>query len=186
MFFHWMMLLDIDDQALQHAAIKSGAPLEVVRLFAIVERISQKKCLSLFEQRDARGYTPLLLALQSYSALASLPLISLLLEAAPSALAVLDEKGLLPIESVTRLHLPDNVIRIMLEHDMPIELGVVPQQDEIRNYGYGNIVHRLHHHSFWHVSVNCDDRYLNMIREFLIESATLLQTVALAQQVGPD
>lgn len=116
----------------------------------------------------------------------SVPLVLLVLQVAPAASVVPDEQGLLPIKIATRLQLPDNVIRIMLEHDMPIELGVTAQENDDRVNGYGSVVHRLHRYSFWHVSVNCEDRYLNMIREFLIEGATLLQTVALAQQVGPD
>ena len=139
---------------------------------------------NLFEQRDARGTTPLLLALHSYTAPTSLSLISFILGVAPNTSAVPDEHGVLPILCATQLHMPDDIVRTMLAHDMPIELGLVTQ--DVGNTYEGNIVHRVHHHSWWHVSANCEDRYLNMIREFLLKSATLLQTLALVQQVGPD
>jgi len=174
----------VDDQPL-HLAIKTLTPLEAIKQFAIVERIFHNN-LSLFSQREARGCTPLILALQSTSAQTSLSLVPLMLETAPSITIVPDEQGLLPIVHATRMKLPENIVRIMLEHDMPIELGLAAKRDDGGNNGYGNIVLRLHHHSFWHVSVSCEDRYLEMIRSFLVESATLLQLVALTQQIGPD
>ena len=158
--------------------------MNALKHFATVERISLSS-FNLFEQRDSQGATPLSLALQSYSVPKSMPQVSLILDVAPCTSAVPDEHGFLPIVSATRLQLPDNIVQIMLAHDMPIELGI-PESQNVDSMNVANIVHRIHNHSWWHVSVNCEDRYLDMIRAYLINSATVFQTMALAEQVGPD
>jgi hypothetical protein len=101
---------------------------------------------------------------------------------APPTATVPDGKGVLPIIQATRLQLPDDVVQSILEHDMPIELSS-------QTAGYGNfekITKRAHHYSWWHIAVDCKDKYINMVRSFLITKATLVQVLQLAQQVGPD
>ncbi len=75
----------------------------------------------------------------------------------------------------------------MLARDMPIRIG--PNVDSSARSHSGlarHVVEKSHHQSFWHVVIECDDKYLFMVKSFLSEEATHAQIVTLARQVGPD
>lgn len=76
----------------------------------------------------------------------------------------------------------------MLSRDMPIQIGSeIRQSSERSNSGLArHVVGKIHHHSFWHIVIECEDKYLSMIKSFLSEEATHSQIVTLARQVGPD
>ena len=79
----------------------------------------------------------------------------------------------------------------MLARDMPIEIGTDIDSKQItaekQSSGLArHIVGRSHYHSWWHILVECNDKYLDMVQSFLSEEATYAQIVTLARQVGPD
>lgn len=142
-------------------------------------------------------------------------MIYAILSEAPFTASTPNGKGIMPIKLATKLRLPDNFIRQILARDVPIEIGngssnqdkggLKPtnksflnksserSRDSRSNPFYGrapgvakHIVGRSHHHSWWHVLVECEDRYINMIYSFLSEEATHSQIVTLARIIGPD
>lgn len=75
----------------------------------------------------------------------------------------------------------------MLSRDMPIKIGSDNYCSERSNSGLArHVIGKSHHNSFWHIMIECNDKYLSMIKAFLMEQANYSQIVTLARQVGPD
>jgi hypothetical protein len=75
----------------------------------------------------------------------------------------------------------------MLARDMPIQIGTAIDSDGKSASGLArHVVGRSHHHSWWHILIECYDKYLDLVKSFLSEEATHAQIVTLARQVGPD
>lgn len=91
----------------------------------------------------------------------------------------------------TARRLPEDVIKSMLAIDMPIQIGL---DADSKNHNFEreyspvarHVVGRSHHHSWWHIMVDCSDQYLSMVKSYLLQEATHAQIVALTRQVGPD
>ena len=75
---------------------------------------------------------------------------------------------------------------------MPIQIGAQIDSDEYDKadksvYGLArHIVGRSHNHSWWHVLIETNAKYISMVKSFLQEEATHSQIVMLARQIGPD
>eukprot|EP00957_Ditylum_brightwellii_P139001 10594390-Ditylum_brightwellii.AAC.1 len=109
-----------------------------------------------------------------------------IIDAAPFSITVPGSDGRLPIlQALEQGHSPD-VIRRLLEGDMPIELGIQQSTLSSLSSDERQVVPRVHSFSWWHVAVGGGDKYLQMIHEFLSSSATQPQVIALLKHVGPD
>uniref|UniRef100_A0A7S3Q7H5 Protein kinase domain-containing protein n=1 Tax=Chaetoceros debilis TaxID=122233 RepID=A0A7S3Q7H5_9STRA len=194
--------------------IKSGASHEVVRLFATSAAADNNSTSSrFFIQRDGNNNNALHVALLQGD-VPDVDVINTILDAAPFTASSPDCFGKMPIVRATKLRLDKGLIRRILARDMPIEIGT-EKGESISLFGSGgggggsgdsssatqklikvlrrkgpgasrHVVGRTHHHSWWFILVDCEDRYLRMIQTFLSEEATLFQIVSLARQIGPD
>jgi ankyrin repeat protein len=181
-------------------AIKNGASASVIRSFGLLSDGSVSS--GLFIQRDSKNNNPLHVALiqQPYP---NIDVVNTILDLAPFTASTPDGEGIMPIRRGTKLRLPPHIIRKMLACDMPIELGInISHRDTnmqrnrdvmtttrgLRKSGTvaKHIVGRSHHHSWWHIVVECEDTYIDMVKSFLSEEATHFQIISLARQVGPN
>ena len=101
-----------------------------------------------------------------------------LVRGAPRAARVPNAVGKMPIRLATtnECMVDQQVICAILETDMPIEIG---SDSEL-------VVERMHRHTWWHVAIECADRYTDAIEELLLGTATPAQLLALVRSVGPD
>ena len=84
----------------------------------------------------------------------------------------------MPIQLATFFDADDTLIKAMLAIDMPIEIGT-------HNSSQGVIVETQHGHSWWHVAVDCQDRYIDLI-DNVVSPLSLAEIIALSKTVGPD
>ena len=105
-------------------------------------------------------------------------MIALIISAAPSTCVTLLPGSSLPIHLATEQSTAKDVVKYLLLQDFPINLGTL---DEI---GKPHIVHRFHRHSRWHVTVDYNDKYIQVVEEIL-SSANPAEIIALYQSVGP-
>lgn len=195
-------------------AIKSRAKVEAIRAFASVEQGMSSNSHYLFAQRDSNNNNILHIALRLVPSL-DLDVIHTILSLAPFTASTPDSKGIMPIRYVfsiafPKFHetnliiklfyiiryamaqgLPEDIIRQMLARDMPIQIGAdidsIKQNMAKSCSGFTrHDVGRSHYHSWWHILMESNDKYLDMVRAFLSEEATHAQIVSLARQVGPD
>uniref|UniRef100_A0A7S1FUX9 Protein kinase domain-containing protein n=2 Tax=Corethron hystrix TaxID=216773 RepID=A0A7S1FUX9_9STRA len=150
-----------------HLAIKARAKLGVIAAF----HDADQTFFDSFLIPDSKGTLPLHTALQVKIDKGFLLLI---IKAAPAAGRIPNCNGEMPIVTATANNYPDDVIQKILEVDMPIDLS---QRLDI--------VERDHGHSWWHVVINCNDRYLAVIQD-MIKKPTLRQLVSLLQCPGPE
>ena len=181
-------------------AIKNGASASVIRSFGLLSDGSISS--GLFIQRDSKNNNPLHVALiqRPYP---NIDVVNTILDLAPFTASTPDGEGIMPIKRATKLRLPPHIIRKMLACDMPIELGVnishrgtnIQRNRDVMTTPRGlrksgtvtkHIVGRSHHHSWWHIVVECEDTYIDMVKSFLSEEATHFQIISLARQVGPN
>ncbi len=170
-------------------AIKSRAVVEAIEILSSTEKGSATST-RLFVQRDGNNNNPLHVALKMNPQVDLLTLQAIL-SLAPFTASTPDGRGKMPIKYATSQELPKEVIRHMLARDMPIEIGtdIDSKQPSTEKQSSGlarHVVGRTHHHSWWHILVECNDKYLDMVQSFLSEEATYAQIVTLARQVGPD
>jgi len=178
--------------------IKCRAPAEAIKVFTSTSH-SNSSLARLFVQHDQNNDNPLHVALK-LTPVADVDVISLILSLAPFTASTQDGTGKMPIRYGTCQRLPEKVIRQMLARDMPIQIGAEPYSTQkstrssssvglFRRKGSGlarHVVGKSHHHSFWHILMECDDKYIDMVQSFLSEEATHAQIVTLARQIGPD
>jgi serine/threonine protein kinase/ankyrin repeat protein len=173
---------DKNGDAPLYAAIKSGAPHDIIRLFA---ETKYGKSSHLFVQRDSENNNALHVALQSKYP--KIELIRTILDLAPFTASSPDSQGFMPIRKAVQLRLDEDIICNMLSRDMPIEMGTQERKSGAVGVGKSwNLVGRCHHHSWWFILVSCRDFYLAMVYKFLSKEATHFQIICLARQVGPD
>lgn len=150
-----------------HLAIKASANVGIITAFHDADQ-SFFEC---FLRPDSKGNLPLHTA---FAAELSPDFVAMLVKASPAAGRISDGNGIMPIVTATLNDYPVDLIKRLLEVDMPFD---VSQKLDI--------IVREHGHSWWHVLVNCDDRYLQLVNEIL-SKASLRQVIALSQCVGPD
>jgi len=166
-------VLDIDGDTPLTNAIKNRVPHEFVRAF----HDSQRNFVRIFLQPDGRGQLPLHLALQ-------LPgvdpeVVSIIIDAAPFTASVPTTTGHMPIQLATKNGMAREVVKSLLLTDMPLDLGMK------EFVGFKNSDLKQHSHSFWHIVVECEDRYIGVVHD-IIDLATQPQVIALARSFGPD
>jgi len=180
-------------------AIRNGASGSVIRSFGQLSDGSISS--SLFIQRDARNNNPLHVAL-IHRPHPNVDVVNAILDIAPFTASTPDGEGIMPIRRATKFRLPPYIIRKMLSRDMPIELGVsgsnhgldiqgnrdvtIPTSLRKSRTVANHVVGRAHHHSWWHVIVECENNYIDMVSSFLSEEATHFQIMSLVRQVGPN
>ena len=170
-------------------AIRSRAVVDVIRMFASTDEgtIGPTR---LFAQRDGNSNNPLHVALRMTPAVDP-AILRTIISLAPFTASTPDRTGKMPIRYATDQGLPEDIIRQMLARDMPIEIGTDINSDK-QTSGKSvsglarHVVGRSHHHSWWHILIDCDDEYLSMVQSFLSKEATHAQIITLARQVGPD
>ncbi len=130
-------------------------------------------------KENEKGHTPLHLALTTNKVD---PLIILsLIKAAPFSAGMVSPGGDMPVALATRADMKPEIVKLLLASDLPIELG-----NRNGKAGMGAIVEREHGHSWWHVVVECQSRYVDVVTSLLSDHATFVQIVALARCLGPD
>eukprot|EP00587_Corethron_hystrix_P001456 CAMPEP_0113319642 /NCGR_PEP_ID=MMETSP0010_2-20120614/13761_1 /TAXON_ID=216773 ORGANISM="Corethron hystrix, Strain 308" /NCGR_SAMPLE_ID=MMETSP0010_2 /ASSEMBLY_ACC=CAM_ASM_000155 /LENGTH=1280 /DNA_ID=CAMNT_0000177249 /DNA_START=110 /DNA_END=3953 /DNA_ORIENTATION=+ /assembly_acc=CAM_ASM_000155 len=154
-------------------AIKSRVPHDFVKAF----HDSQRNFVRIFLQPDGRGQLPLHLALQLQGV--DPRIVATIIEAAPFTASVPTTSGQMPIQLATRNNMTAEVVKSLLLTDMPLDLGM---KDFV---GFKNSDLKQHSHSFWHVVVECDDVYTEVVKD-VIKLATQPQVIALARSFGPD
>lgn len=155
-----------------HSAIKYCAPYEAISTFR-EELDGDEGFLSPYLTKDRHGNLPLHCALKLLTV--DSRIISLLLNAAPFTGGCENAQGEMPVQNASSANLPPDIVIDLLKTDMPIEMGN-------KN---GHVVEREHGHSWWHVAIQCKDRFSEGISE-LLEKATYAELVGLAQSTGPD
>ena len=159
-----------------HCAILNGTRYEAVELFNKEIRDSN---LSAYMKENEQGYIPLHLALKTPRVD---PLIILsLIRAAPFSAGMPTPGGDMPVALATKANMKPEIVKLLLASDLPIELG-----NKNGKAGMGAIVEREHGYSWWHVAVECQSRYVDVITSLLSDHATFVQIVALARCLGPD
>eukprot|EP00587_Corethron_hystrix_P001101 CAMPEP_0113297770 /NCGR_PEP_ID=MMETSP0010_2-20120614/492_1 /TAXON_ID=216773 ORGANISM="Corethron hystrix, Strain 308" /NCGR_SAMPLE_ID=MMETSP0010_2 /ASSEMBLY_ACC=CAM_ASM_000155 /LENGTH=934 /DNA_ID=CAMNT_0000150711 /DNA_START=211 /DNA_END=3012 /DNA_ORIENTATION=- /assembly_acc=CAM_ASM_000155 len=159
--------LDKEGNSPIHLAIKARTSLDVIAAF----HDADESFIRSFLQPDNIGNLPIHSALKKDI---DPQLIMLIINAAPFSGAVASCTSVMPICLATKHRFPEEVITALLEVDMPIELSMK-----------NDVVKRQHGHSWWHIVVECHDRYLKTIKD-VISKATSSQVVALARSLGPD
>jgi len=185
-----------------HLAIKSRASHIVIQRFASFD--PNLDTARLFIQRDGSNNNPLHIALALLHPPPGKELISVIMSVAPSTAGSPNNLGTMPIKFATKLKLSDGIICKMLAEDMPVEIGTLSSGSSFEisdstiginlkqtiahrgNKFTGQVIEKSHYHSWWHVAVECKDRYITMLQNFLSKEATHSQIVALARQTGPD
>jgi hypothetical protein len=135
--------------------------------------------LSAYMKENEQGYIPLHLALTT-SRVEPLIILSLI-KAAPFTAGMATPGGDMPVALATKSNMKPEIVKLLLASDLPIELG-----NKNGKAGMGAIVEREHGHSWWHVAVECQSRYVDVITSLLSDHATFVQIVALARCLGPD
>lgn len=130
-------------------------------------------------KENENGYVPLHLALNT-AKVDPLIIISLI-KAAPFSAGMPTPGGDMPVAIATKANMKPEIVKLLLASDMPIELG-----NKNGKAGMGAIVEREHGHSWWHVAVECQSRYVDVITSLLSDHATFVQIIALARCLGPD
>jgi len=160
-----------------HCAILNGTKYQAIQVFNDLARDS---FLSSFTQEDEEGNLPLHIALMKKH-VDPLVLLSLI-HAAPFTGGMPNPRGQMPIALATRREMSYKVIKVLLASDLPIELGNVKNG----NIGMGCLVKRDHGHSWWHVAVECREKYVDIVHSLLSDKANFIQIIALARSLGPD
>jgi len=111
------------------------------------------------------------------------PLILLsLIHAAPFTGGMPTPEGDMPIALATKHDMNPTIIKTLLAADLPVELG----NKQGNTSGMGSPVLRDHGHSWWHIAVECQGKYVDTIYSLLADKANFIQIIALARSIGPD
>jgi len=159
--------LDKEGNSPIHLAIKAKTSLDIIAAF----HDADESFIRSFLQPDNMGNLPIHSALKKDI---DPQLVMLIVNAAPFSGGVASCTSVMPICLATKHRFPEEVITALLEVDMPIELSMK-----------NDVVKRQHGHSWWHVVIECHDRYIKTT-ENVIAQATSSQVVALARSLGPD
>ena len=135
--------------------------------------------LSAYIKENEHGYIPLHLAL-TLGKVDSLIILSLI-KAAPFTAGMPTPGGEMPVALATKGRMKSEIIKLLLASDLPVELG-----NKNGKAGMGAIVEREHGHSWWHIAVECQSKYVDVVTSLLSDHATFVQIVALARCLGPD
>ena len=159
-----------------HCAILNGTNYEAINLFNKKVRDSH---LHAYIKENEQGHIPLHLSLTAKKVD---PLIILsLIKAAPFTAGMPTPGGDMPVSLATKASMKPEIVKLLLASDLPIELG-----NKNGRAGMGAIVEREHGHSWWHVAVECQSRYVDVVTSLLSSHATFVQIVALVRCLGPD
>jgi len=160
-----------------HVAIMSGTSYRCIQSF---NDIARESFVQVFTTEDEEGYLPLHTALMKND-IDPLILLSLI-HAAPFTGGIPTPEGDMPIALATKHDMSPIIIKTLLAADLPVELG----NKQGTTSGMGSIVLRDHGHSWWHVAVECQGKYVDMIYSLLSDKANFIQVIALARSIGPD
>lgn len=159
-----------------HSAILNKTKYDAIDLFNKELKDSQ---LSAYMKANEQGYIPLHFAL-STAKVDPLIIISLI-KAAPFTAGMATPSGDMPVALATKTSMKPEIVKLLLASDLPIELG-----NKNGKAGMGAIIEREHGHSWWHVAVECQSRFVDVIISLLSDHATFVQIVAMVRCVGPD
>ena len=159
-----------------HCAIFNGTKFDAIDLFNKEIRESHLKA---YMKENEQGYIPLHLALNK--AKVDPLIIMSLIRASPFSAGVPTPGGEMPVALASKHGMRPDIVKLLLASDLPIELGI-----KNGKAGMGSIVEREHGHSWWHVAVECQSRYVDVITSLLSDHATFVQIVALLRCLGPD
>ena len=165
-----------------HLALKHKAPYEAIK--GIVQD-QNNMFLDIYLQPDSKGDLPLHTCLKHPRSVDS-RLALAFIEASPFISTCPNGEGLMPIQLATSSNADADLIRALLEADLPIELckdappSLATTFDATRA-----IAERQHGNSWWHIAIDCQDRYIDLIDQ-IISSFELAEIVALSKVTGLD
>jgi len=166
--------LDTDGNSPLHLAIKSLSSYKVICSF----QEASESFVRVFLQPDATGSLPIHIALNTLGV--DSRVVASIIKAAPFTGAVPTAAGVMPIRLATMHKMPNDIVKALLVTDMPIDLGARKQ------LGMKPIINRQHGHSWWHITVECNDKYFQVVESVLSTMTNQPQIIALARTLGPD
>ena len=165
-----------------HLALKHKAPYEAIE--SIVQD-QNNIFLDIYLQPDAKGDLPLHTCLKHPRSVDS-RLALAFIEASPFTSTCPNGEGLMPIQLATSSNADNELIQALLEADLPIEVcRDAPPSLATTFDATKPIAERQHGNSWWHVAIDCQDQYIDLIDQ-IISSLGLAEIVALSKATGRD